>query len=135
MEPLQPVDFDRDTGAFFQAARERRLIYRYCTECRRGTHPPAQHCRHCGSARTEWRDAAGTGELFTWSTVTRQVHPGYPVPYTVVVVALSEAPEVRLLGRLDGEPELQAGQRMEVCFEELGNGQVLPQWRPAARTA
>lgn len=128
-EVLQPVDFDRDTGAFFKAAERGELIYRHCSACDRGVHPPTQYCKHCGSGNTEWRKARGTGTLFSWTTITHGVHPAYPAPYTVVVVALSEAPDVRLIGSIRGAPELQANQAMEVYFADNTNGHSLPQWR------
>lgn len=131
-EPLQPVDFDRDTGGFFEAAKRGELVYRRCGDCGCGVHPPAQHCRRCGSANTAWQPASGRGTLYTWTTVMRTMHPAYPAPYAVVVVALEDAPEVRLVGRIDGEPELQAGQPMEVFFAAQGEGQLLPQWRAVA---
>ena len=53
------------------------------------------------------------------------------MPYTLVVVELDDAPEVRLMGRLDGEPALRAGMPMSVWFEHLPDGPTLLQWRPA----
>ena len=130
-ERIEPVDFDRDTGHFFQAAREGRLVYRACRTCGRGLHMPTQFCGGCGGRDTEWRDAAGTGTLFSWTTVMQGVHPGYPAPYTIVQVALDEAPEVRYLGSIPGEVELCAGQPMRVVFDERSRESGLPQWRPA----
>lgn len=127
--PLQPVDYDRDTGAFFEAAQRGELIFRHCKNCNRGVHPPTHYCKHCGSGNTEWRMAQGTGQLFTWTTVMHGVHPAYPAPYTIVVVALSEAPDVRLIGCMQGAAELHANQPMEVYFTKNGNGPLLPQWR------
>lgn len=128
---LYPAEWDRDTGAFFAAARQGRLIYRACNACGRGLHVPTPSCRFCGSTDTGWRDARGTGTLFSWTTVTHQAHLAWPVPYTVVIVALDEAPDVRLTGCMPGAPPLQAGQPMQVWFEETGQGRILPNWRPA----
>lgn len=130
-ERIEPVDFDRDTGPMFEAARAGRLVYRHCRACGRGFQVPGQYCRHCGSPDTEWRAARGTGKLYSWTTVMHAVHPGYQVPYTVVVVALEDAPDVRLVGWLPGAPELAAGQAMQVEFESLAEGVVLPNWRVA----
>jgi len=121
---------DRDTGAFFQAAAEQRLVYLCCENCAHAIHPPTAHCPHCGSSNTTWHNAVGTGTLYAWTVVAHQVHPDYPVPYTVVVVKLDDAHEVRLVGRIDGTPELQFDMPMQVCFETLAPGVVLPQWRP-----
>jgi len=128
---ILPVDFDRDTGPFFAAAREKRLVYRACNDCGAGVHMPGQYCHACGSRNTEWRDASGKGRLYSWTTVTHQVHPAYPAPYTIVIVALEEAPSVRLIGTLPGAPDLTAGQPMTVWFEEWEDGQFLPQWAPS----
>ncbi len=127
---ILPYDHDRETAGFFDAAGEGRLVYRACNDCSHALHPPTDHCPHCGGWNTAWRDAAGTGTLHTWTTVMHQIHPDYPAPYTLVVVELDDAPEVRLMGRLDGEPELAAGQPMQVWFEKLGEGPTLPQWKP-----
>jgi uncharacterized OB-fold protein len=129
---LLPFTHDRDTAGFFEAAAEGRLVYRACNDCDHALHPPTAHCPHCGGWNTAWRDAKGAGKLHTWTTVAHQIHPDFPAPYTLVVVELDEAPEVRLVGHLKGEPALEAGMPMEVWFESLGEGQPsLPQWRPA----
>lgn len=127
---LYPAEWDRDTGPFFAAARQGRLTYCACDDCGRGLHVPTQSCRFCGSTRTSWRSAAGTGRLFSWTTVTHQAHPAWPVPYTVVIVELTEAPDVRLTGCIPGAPDLSAGQPMQVWFEDIGQGRILPNWRP-----
>jgi uncharacterized OB-fold protein len=60
------------------------------------------------------------------------VHPSFPTPYTIVLVELQDAPEVRLVGHMDGAHDLAADQAMEVWWEDLPEGVVIPQWRPAA---
>ena len=130
--PLLPYTTDRETQGFFEAAAEDRLVYKACNDCNHALHPPSAHCPYCGGWNTAWRDASGRGKLHTWTTVTHQIHPGFPAPYTVVVVELDDAPEVRLMGRLDGEPELTAGMPMQVWFEHTPEGPTLPQWRPAS---
>ncbi len=59
-----------------------------------------------------------------------QVNPAYPVPYTIVVIALDDAPDVRLIGSLKGAVPLKAGQPMQVFFDETSSSTGLPQWRP-----
>jgi hypothetical protein len=62
--------------------------------------------------------------------VEHQVHPAYPVPYTVALVELAEAPSARLVTYLPGRPSLHAGQELQAWFDPLENGTVLVQWRP-----
>src|SRR5882757_9202218 len=108
MDRMIPNTQDHDTAGFFAAAAEGRLVYRACGDCGRGLHPPTAHCPFCGGWNTGWRDAKGTGTLHSWTTVHQSVHPAYPAPYTLVLVALDDTPDVRLMGRIDGEPELAA---------------------------
>jgi len=129
-ERMIPPLADRDTGGFFAAAAEGRLVLRTCSDCGRVLNPQMAHCRFCGSWNTGWKDSAGRGTLYSWTVVTHGVHPAYPTPYTVVLVDVDDAPGARLVGMIPGEPSLRAGQPMEVWFDPAGDGAVIPQWRP-----
>jgi uncharacterized OB-fold protein len=132
---ILPVDDDRDTGGFFRAAQERRLVVKACDGCGTPLHLPRAHCSHCGSWDTSWHEVGGAATLYAWTVVVRPFHAAYPVPYTVVLVDLDEAPGVRLVGYVDGRPELRAGQPMELWWDEVEAGDgppvVLPNWRPS----
>lgn len=127
---ILPVTDDRETGPFFAAAAEGRLSVKACHACGRGIHPPVPHCPYCGSADTGWRDVAGRGTLHAWTTVVHQVHPDFPAPYTIIVVELDDMAGIRLVGRLEGQPELSMGQPMQVSFDRIAEDVVLPNWRP-----
>ena len=127
-----PVVDDRDTGGFFQAAADGRLVIRTCGNCGATLHLPRKYCHRCGTWSEHWRDVSGRGRLVSWTTVEHQVHPAFPVPYTIVLVELDDAPGVRLMGRLDGAPVLSPEQPMEAWFEPLGDGVTIPQWRSLA---
>jgi hypothetical protein len=126
-----PVIDDHDTGGFFEAAARGELAIRMCNGCDAVLHMPVAYCHRCGSWEGRWQPTAGTGRLYSWTVVTHQVHPAYPVPYTVLLVELDDHPEARLVGQLPGRPDVEAGQPMEVWFEPVSDGVVLPQWRPA----
>jgi uncharacterized OB-fold protein len=128
---LLPVDDDKDTGGFFQAAARGELVVRVCDQCETILHVPRAYCRACGSWDGSWRAVAGSGTLHSWTVADHQVHPAYPVPYTIVLVDLDDAPGVRLLGHVPGSPDLRAGMAMRVRFDELADGVVLPNWEPA----
>lgn len=127
--PVLPVVDDVDTGEFFAAAARGEIAIRVCGECRADLHLPRENCPHCGAFSRDWRVVAPVGELHSWTVVEHQVHPGHPVPYTVVLVEVDETDAVRLVGRIDGRVDLEIGQRMEAWFEQIGDV-VLPQWRP-----
>lgn len=128
-ERVLPITDDPDSGPFWQAAAEGRLAIKVCEQCGDHLHLPKAFCPRCHVASDTWRTTNGRGRLHSWTVVEHQVHPGYPTPYTVVLVELEEAPQVRLLGMLPGRPELEANQTMTVFFEEV-DGVVLPQWEP-----
>ena len=134
VRPPVPVVDDIDTGGFFEAARRDELAIRMCNGCDAVLHVPVAYCYRCGSWDTRWQAVSGRGRLYSWTIVAHQVHPAYPVPYTVVLVELEDHPEARLVGQLPGRQELEAGQEMEVWFQTIDEDVVLPQWRPRTTT-
>jgi uncharacterized OB-fold protein len=129
---ILPAEDDRDTAGFWEAARRHQLVVRACNSCGAVLHMPRAYCHHCASWDTGWKQVAGTGRLHSWTTAEHQVHPAYPVPYTIVLVQLDDAP-ARLIGYLPGSPHLTMDQPMRVWFETLPGGAVLPQWEPDER--
>ena len=128
---ILPIESDHDTGAVFAAAREHRLVVRSCSRCGADHHLPRAYCYHCGSFDLAWREVAGLGTLYAWTVVEHPTHPAYEVPYTVVLVDVDEAPDVRLVGNLPGRPTLEVGMPMEVWWDDVDGQAVLPNWRPA----
>jgi uncharacterized OB-fold protein len=127
---ITPVTYDRDTGGFFEAAAEGRLVFKCCEKCDRANHPPTPHCPICGHDRMIWKPSAGRAKVYNWTTVHQQFHPDYQTPYTVAMVTLDDAPEVRLAAFFDGIPDLAPDQPMEVWFDRRADGTTLPMWRP-----
>jgi uncharacterized OB-fold protein len=123
-----PVVDDLDTGGFFEAARRGELAIQVCDGCGTVLHLPRAYCRACGSWDTHWQPTSGRGRVYSWTTVDHQVHAAFPVPYTIVLIQLEDVP-ARLVGHLAGAPELTEGQPMEMWFETLDDGVVVPQWR------
>ena len=124
---ILPVEDDLDSRGFFEAARRGELAVRVCDGCGAVLHVPVPYCHACGSWEGSWTPVRGTGHLVSWTTAEHQVHPAYPVPYTIVLVELDDPPGVRFVGYLPGAPQLIDGQPMRVWFEEC-DGAVLPQW-------
>jgi uncharacterized OB-fold protein len=128
---IRPVIDDRDTGGFWEAARRGELCLRQCVSCGNFLHMPRAYCSACQSWETRWQPVSGRGHLHSYTVAEHQVHPAFPVPYTIVLVDLDDAPGVRLVGSLPGVPDLVIGQAMEAWFERISDDVVLPQWRPA----
>jgi len=125
-----PETEDIDTGGFWQGARLGEIRVLECSSCGALLHMPRAYCYQCGSWENHWKTVAGIGRLHSWTVVEHQVHPDFPVPYTVVLVDLDGAPGARLVGYLEGSPDLAAGQAMRARFEVLDDEVTLPQWDP-----
>jgi uncharacterized protein len=128
VERLLPAVDDLDTGGFFAAAADGKLAILHCSNCDAVLHMPRAYCRACGSFAAEWRAVAPRGTIYSYTVVTHQVHPGFPVPYTLVLVDLDALPGVRLVGHLDGRPPVTIGQAVRADFERLAGDTVLPRW-------
>ena len=127
----QPVVDDPDTAGFFAAAAEGRLAVCHCASCDAVLHPPVGYCRTCGGFGQRWQDVAPRGRVYSYSVVTHQVHPDFPTPYTLLLIELDERPEVRLVGRLDGRPEVHVGRPVVADFPPAADGPRRPTWRLA----
>jgi uncharacterized OB-fold protein len=126
-----PRTDDPDTAGFFAAAARGELAVRICDRCSTVLHTPRAYCSACGSWDSSWQPVRPTGTLYSWTVTRHQANPEFAVPYTVVLVQLDDAPDVRLLGHLPGTPDLTAGQPMVARFDEIAPGVGLPQWETA----
>ena len=129
--PLPVVD-DEETGGFWQAATEHRLVVRACNACGATLHLPKSYCHHCGSWDVGWRDVRPTGSVYSWTVLHHSIHEAFPAPCTVVLVQLDDDTSIRFIGHLPGTPELRDGMAMRVRFEDLEPGVTIPQWEPVA---
>jgi uncharacterized OB-fold protein len=127
--PMPVVD-DIDTGGFWRAAARGAIELQYCNRCDQLLHLPKAYCHRCHSNDTGWRPVAPTGRLHAWTVVRQGLHPAFPAPYTIVLVALDDAPGARLVGHLEGVPALEVDMAMRATFEPVAEGIALVQWSP-----
>lgn len=127
--PVVPT-VDADTQMFWEAARERRLVLQRC-ESGHWQFPPRVRCHLCWKEVT-WEQAEGRGSVYSFSVVHR-APVGFVdrAPYVVVLVRLVEGVQMvaNLLNCAPGT--VKVGLSVAVCFEELGEGTVLPQFEPS----
>ncbi len=83
----------------------------------------------------EWKVVAPTATVVSWTVAEHQVHQFFPVPYTVVLVELDDAPGVRLAGYLPGRPRLSAGMAMRPEFVNYPKHGALVNWIPVVPDA
>jgi hypothetical protein len=119
-----------DTRPFWAACRRHQLVVQRCTACAAFRHPPTPVCWRCRSFAHEWVPVSGRGTIFSFAVVHRAFLPALEaaVPYTVIVVALDDAPGVRLVSNLvEGAPAV--GRPVEVLFEDVTPEVTLPRFR------
>jgi len=116
---------------FYGFCRENELRFQRCKSCSAWRHVPREMCAECGSFDWEWARSSGRGTVFTWTVVTRALHPAFAdsVPYAPTVVELEEG--VRLLSQvIDCAPaELEIGMPVEVVFRPVTPEVTLPLFR------
>jgi uncharacterized OB-fold protein len=88
-----------------------------CTACSRLRWPPMPACPGCYSDAFEVVPSTGVGTLWTF-TIAHRTLPAYQdeAPFAVGIVALDEASDVRLLGRIVDCPleDLRVGMPLHV---------------------
>ena len=107
------------------------LRYQTCRDCGVITMDPAPACCGCFSANLDWEVSAGTGEVYSWTTVWRPQTPAFTVPYVAVIVELDEG--FWLLANLIGCPvdAAHVGMRVKATFVEMNDEITLPYFEPA----
>ncbi|MCK6424737.1 MAG: zinc ribbon domain-containing protein [Burkholderiaceae bacterium] len=119
-----------ETAAYWQAADEGRLLVKRCTACGEFHHYPRDICPHCLSDATEWVEAAGTGTVYSFSTMGQG-----EAAYTLAYVTLDEGPT--MLTNLVGAeaavpaPAYAIGQKVRVVFAPSEGGPAVPMFTPA----
>ncbi|HUG24448.1 Zn-ribbon domain-containing OB-fold protein [Piscinibacter sp.] len=110
-----------ESQAFWTAADDGRLLVKTCTDCGKPHFYPRDICPHCLSDRTEWLQAAGTGQVYSFSTMGKG-----DAAYTLAFVTLDEG--VTLMTNLvDCDPKAVAiGQRVRVVFQPSDGGHAVP---------
>ncbi|MFJ7077725.1 Zn-ribbon domain-containing OB-fold protein [Streptomyces sp. NPDC098781] len=132
---LSPVT-DPDGAPFWQYAAQGELRVQACADCGEVRFPPRPCCPHCQSFASEWRRVGGSGRVWSYVVPHPPLLPDYAeqAPYNVIVVELTDAPRVRLVGNLVTGPDaplnsvppdrIRIGARVQAVF----NGTGLPQW-------
>ena len=116
--PLPDPEFE-PLAPFWKGAQEKKLLLPYNPETQEFEWYPKGE-----PSQYEWREVSGKGTLFSWVVVRHAFLPQYKsaLPFIPALVALQEAPQIRLATRLSGisEPQqLKGNEMVEVVFEEL----------------
>ncbi|HEY2331287.1 MAG TPA: OB-fold domain-containing protein, partial [Acidimicrobiales bacterium] len=129
----EPVTAADGLDAEFWAGLEHdELRVQECRTC--GTRQfPEWICHRCLGFDLSWVPVRPTGTLYSWERVWNPSHPAVTaLPYLVVLVQLDDAPEVRMIGNLLGDPHqtVVIDSPLEAAFEHHERF-TLVQWRSA----
>ena len=114
-----------ETQAYWTAADQGRLLVKRCNSCGQFHHYPRDICPHCLSSDTVWQDAAGTGTVYSFSTMGTG-----DAAYTLAFVTLDEG--VTLMTNLvDCDPtQVRIGDKVRVVFQPSQGGHAVPMFTP-----
>ena len=126
-EPLRPLP-DAFSAAYWDAAREGRLLIQRCTRCRRYQFYPRQHCAVCLAADPEWVTASGRGTLHSFTVVHRTPNAQFAdlTPYVLALVDLDEGVRITTALVDVGNREFRCGARVRIVFPVVAEDLVLP---------
>ena len=121
-----------ETLAYWEAADAGQLLVKKCQECGEFHHYPRDICPYCLSANTTWEKSAGTGKVYSFSTMGKG-----EAAYTMALVTLDEGVTV-MSNLVDCDAGLvQINQRVRVVFKPsqggpgAGGGHAVPMFTPA----
>lgn len=114
-----------ETLAYWEAADQGRLLVKHCRTCDRLHHYPRDICPHCLSDDTHWKEAVGTGSVYSFSTMGTG-----DAAYTLAFVTLDEG--VTLMTQLvDCDPsQVHIGDKVKVVFRPSEGGHAVPMFTP-----
>jgi uncharacterized OB-fold protein len=131
-----------ESGPFWDATRDGRLLVQWCVRCDRGVFYPRAFCPYCAGVGgndaggpLEWREASGRATVHAAVVEYRPEAAGASfangAPYCVALVDLEEG--VRMMTNIVGcRPEdVHSGMAVTVSWEPLSDGRQLALFRPA----
>ncbi|GIF26092.1 putative OB-fold protein [Actinoplanes tereljensis] len=109
---------------WWEATRDQLLLLQFCPACRRYQHYPRFVCTGCGGHDLEFRAAAGTGVIGSFTVVHRA-----ETPYILGRVRLTEGPV--LLTHLVDLPDPHCDLPVRLAWRAQPGGRHLPVFRSA----
>lgn len=132
-----PPGLSEETEAFWEAAKDGRLLVERCSACGAESFPPRGICRTCRSRETAMVEVTGRGRVYSYTVNHQRWMPDLEVPYAIALVEFPNHPGVRVVGRLRGCPPEEAAidMEVEVGFEPGPGGYAIPSFVAVGREA
>ena len=114
-----------ETQAFWNAAKEGKLLIKHCRACGELHYYPRALCPFCFSDRTQLQQASGDATIYTYSVMRRA-----PIPYAIAYVTLKEGPRV-MTNIVDCDLDrIRIGQAVRLVFKPSDGGPPVPMFTP-----
>lgn len=108
-------------------------MVQHCGSCGYYNHPPRPFCDACLGQELRFVPVGGRGTVYTFTVMHQRDVAGFEqeAPFINIVVELTEQPQLLMVSNLplSERPKLRIGAPVEVCFEDRGDGVVVPQFR------
>jgi uncharacterized protein len=129
----QPIPVpDGLDAAYWEGLRQEELRIQRCADCAGFQWLPEWTCHRCGSRSLNFQPIPAEGTIYAWERVWHPPHPGLAdsCPFLIIVVELTAATGVKLVGNLLGDPMQQVSIGVEVAgvFEHQPEYSLL-QWQ------
>lgn len=132
--PLVPAPNEL-TSAYWNGAREHKLVIQRCRSCSRWQHWPEPVCSNCLSFDLGFEAVGGRGVVYSYEIATQAFHPAFAtrLPFVIAVVELTEQPNLKLVTNLVNfaQDSIEVGAPVEVTYQQLDDTFELPVFRPA----
>jgi uncharacterized OB-fold protein len=124
---------DEMSRAFWEAAKERRLLVQLCGSCGYYNHPPRPFCDVCLGQELRFEPVSGRGTVYSFTVMHQRDVGGFEedAPFLNIVVELTEQQRLLMVSNLplSERPKVKIGTPVEVYYEDRGEGVVIPQFR------
>jgi len=139
--PLPATD-DPIDAPFWAGTLRSELLIQGCADCAEMRFPPRPMCPACQSCSSVWTPVSGRGNIWSFAMPSPPLLPAFEkmLPYVVALVALEEAPVLRMVGPIllspDGEvagvtsDRIEIGMPVKVAFRRCSDDVALPCWVP-----
>ena len=130
--PTRPPRRTEETGPFWDACAQRRLVLPKCTSCSGYFWYPRAVCPLCGATEVGWEQVSGLGTVYTYTIIRRGAGPYKEhAPYVLAYVELAEGPKMLTNIVCDDPMSIRCGQSVKVRFDAAGDSDAIPRFEPA----
>ena len=120
-----------DTKPYWEGAKAGKVLIQKCTMCGMLQFYPRAYCLTCLNESMTWIEAAGGGEIYTFTINHRPANEYMKdkLPYAVAAIDLDEG--VRMLANIVESDirQIKCGTRVQFVFEKVSEEITLPQFK------